>query len=287
MKRSTLILASLTVVSQLWTGANLRGSPTEQEIFDSLQWKLGPYEASLGSEARIDIPEGFLFADSKDAQSFLELCENPTSGMELGLVGPADLSWFAIFEFDKVGYVKDDEKESLDPEAILQSLRKGNEYANEERRKRGWATMEILGWEYPPAYNEQTHNLEWCVVGRSEEQITANYNTRLLGRRGVMNATLVADQESLESIVPTYAGLLEGFAYEKGRSYAEYKSGDKVAEYGLTALMTGGAVAVAAKTGLLKKFWKLLLFGLLALAGFLKKILGFERKASPQRTSFS
>jgi len=87
--------------------------------------------------------------------------------------------------------------------------------------------------------------------------------------------------------VPTYAGLLEGFASAKGRSYAEYKSGDKVAEYGLTALMTGGAVAVAAKTGLLKKFWKLLLFGLIALAGFLKKILGFERKASPQRTSFS
>ena len=37
--------------------------------------------------------------------------------------------------------------------------------------------------------------------------------------------------------------------------------GDKVAEYGLTALVVGGAAAVATKVGLFKYLWKLLLVG--------------------------
>ena len=43
---------------------------------------------------------------------------------------------------------------------------------------------------------------------------------------------------------------MEGFSYKSGKTYAEFRSGDKVAEYGLAALVAGGAGAAAVKLGL-------------------------------------
>ncbi len=40
----------------------------------------------------------------------------------------------------------------------------------------------------------------------------------------------------------------------RGETYAEFKPGDKVAEYGLAALILGGAAAVATKKG----FWAII-----------------------------
>ena len=92
--------------------------------------------------------------------------------------------------------------------------------------------------------------------------VSINYNTRLLGRRGVMEVVLVVGPDQLEATLPLFKGLLKSFAFKEGERYAEYREGDKLAEYGLAALVTGGAVAVAAKTGLLAK-----LIGMLAKAG--------------------
>ena len=61
-----------------------------------------------------------------------------------------------MFEFSDVGYVKDDEKDSLDANALLDSIKDSTLRGNQERMKRGWPTMTILGWETPPRYND-TH----------------------------------------------------------------------------------------------------------------------------------
>ncbi len=51
-----------------------------------------------------------------------------------------------------------------------------------------------------------------------------------------------------------------------------------MAEYGLTALVAGGAGVVAAKTGLLAKFWKFIVAGVVAIGAFFKRIFGFGKK---------
>ena len=55
--------------------------------------------------------------------------------------------------------------------------------------------------------------------------------------------------------------MLEGFDYKAGNKYSEYKKGDKVAKYGIAALVVGGGAAVAAKTGLFAVFFKFLAKG--------------------------
>ena len=132
--------------------------------------------------------------------------------------------------------------------------------------------MTILGWEQPPHYNETTHNLEWAIKGESEGEAVINYNTRLLGRGGVMKVTLVTDPSILSATLPDFKNVLGTFGFKQGQKYAEFRKGDKIAEYGLSALIVGGATAVAVKSGMFKWLWKLIVVGFIAVSGFIKKL---------------
>lgn len=255
---------------------------------EDIAWQGGPSKADLGEVAEIQVPAGFNFAGPEDARVLLEAMGNPTSGREMGVLVPNSGDWFVVFEFNDIGYVKDDEKDKLDAEAILARIRSGNQEANEERRRRGWSTLEILGWEQAPRYDPRTHNLEWAVRGKSDEGRVVNYNTRLLGRGGVMEASLVVGPEQLAATLPAFKGLLGKYAYKPGHRYAEFRSGDKIAQYGLAALVAGGAAAAAAKSGLLAKLfaklWKILVVAVVAVGSMFKKILAaFRKEKDPVR----
>lgn len=245
----------------------------EKSPLDEIKWQKGPCTGRLGSDATISVPKGLRFAGAEATQKAMEIMENPTDGSEVGMI-MSEQGWFVIFEFADVGYVKDDEKDKLDAKAILDSIREGTEQGNEERKKRGWATLEVVGWKEKPHFDDKTKNLEWAVLARSQGDEVVNFNTRILGRRGYMSANLVADPQELKAVVPQYRKILSQFTYTQGNKYSEFRKGDKIAEYGLAALITGGAAAVAIKTGLLPKIWKLLVVVIAAVAAGAKKIWG-------------
>lgn len=235
----------VSIAFALTAGATAAQDASEnQEAFANLEWSAGPGTFDVTPRATIELPEDYDRLDAGDTATLMELMENPTSGEEY-YVGPVDQRWFAIFSYEDTGHIEDDEE--IDPDALLDSIREGTEYGNRERRKRGWAEMEILGWQYEPAYSEATNRLSWAVLAESEGFEIVNYNTRLLGRTGVMSATLVADPETLDTSVSEFEELLTGFRYNDGELYAEYQPGDKLATYGLAALVTGGAAAAVAK----------------------------------------
>lgn len=240
----------------------------------AVKFQDGPSVGALKTTASIKVPAGYVFAGAKDTKTIMESMQNTVSGAEMGFIAPKGEDWFVVFEFDETGYIKDDEKGSLDAAAMLESIKRGTEESNKTRRERGWATMTITGWEQPPKYNETTHNLEWAIRGESENKPLVNHNTRLLGRGGVMRVTLVSDPAALKTVLPQFRTLMKGYDFNAGERYAEFKAGDKVAEYGLTALVVGGATAVAAKAGLFKWVWKLLVFAGVGIAAFLKKLFG-------------
>lgn len=224
---------------------------------ESIDWKHGPTTGDL-NHATINVPAGAMFADGPATRKYLELNHNPTNGDELGMVVAEDHSWFVIFDFSDIGYVKDDEKDEIDAEAILKSLREGTEEANKIRRQRGWDAVTVVGWASNPRYEPTTHNLEWATKLRNDKtrDESINHDIRILGRGGVMEAGLVVGPDNYAQTLPNTRKLLEGFSFKEGKRYSEFKPGDKVAEIGLIGLMTGGAVAVAAKTGILAKLGK-------------------------------
>jgi uncharacterized membrane-anchored protein len=246
---------------------------------DSVKWVEGPADGKLGSQATIKVPEGYIFADGDDTRKLMESMHNTVSGTEQGFLAKKGESWFIVFEYDDSGYVSDAEKDKLDADAILKSLQNSNEEGNKERKRRGWGTLTIDGWETKPAYNTETHNIEWATRLRSEDGgVSINHNFRILGRGGVMSAVLVAGPDEIAAAAPVARqALAAGYAYNPGKTYAEFRQGDKIAKYGLIGLITGGAAVVAVKSGLLKYLWKFILVGVAAIAGVFKKLFGSKK----------
>ncbi len=238
----------------------------------------GPAVVKLGEVAEIKLPEGYAFVGLDSLDQYYALNQNTRSGNELGVVISPE-NWELHFDFDEVGYVKDDDKDKLDADKLYKTLEEGMIAGNEARRAKGWSEFKLQGWMTPPRYDEKTNNLTWAFKLSSSrdnhQRIGLNEKIRLLGRTGVMNVTLVADVEGFKETEASAQNLLTQFSYVSGAKYAEYKEGDKLAEYGLAALVVGGAGAVAVKAGLLGflgKFWKAIAVGIAALGAGIVRI---------------
>lgn len=250
-----------------------------EQFIESLEWQ-SQGQGDLKEWATIDIPFGFRFLDGAEADTLLQAFGNLPDTYE-GLIAVKNVDWFVLFQFEDSGYVKDDEKDDLDADELLASLQANDQANNQYRKQQGIEAIYTEGWAMEPRYNQLTNYLEWGIILRSESGgRSVNYLTKLLGRNGIMNVTLVCDPEDLDSILPTYEDLLTGHVYKTGKSYAEYRDGDNVASYGLTALIAGGALYGAAKLGLLgnlilffKKGFKFIIIGLAAAGVAIKKFL--------------
>jgi len=245
------------------------------------QWEIGPGIFALGDNlAKISINDEYAFLNGNDTKELMDSMGNPPSDSEVGLIVPRvnPPPWFLVFEYFPVGYIRDDEKDRLDSDAILKSIRKGTEQANELRKEKGFPSLNVLGWQEKPHYDPESHNLVWAMLAESQGEKVINYNVRVLGRGGYMSVVLVTDPNTLEASRQQLAGVLSGFSYLQGNRYAEYTQGDRLAKIGLTALVAGGAATVAAKTGILKllaKNIKFVVLGLMALlGGFWRKLKG-------------
>jgi uncharacterized membrane-anchored protein len=266
-----------------WRGDARAQQENRRAQFAALGWRAGPTSGDLGPRANVSVPDGFRFVGHTGASKFMELTENPSDGDELGVLLHDD-SWFVVFTFDESGYVKDDDKNNLEADKILSSIKKGTEQANKVRAQRGWSTMDILGWQQAPFYDPGTHNLTWSIRGRSEGDTSINHSVRLLGRHGVMHVDLVASSDEMGEALPVFNDMLSGFSFKDGQRYAEFKAGDRIAQYGLTGLIVGGTGAALIKTGLLQKFWKLIVVGFIAVAGFIKRLFTRERSEPAQES---
>lgn len=271
MKKLFLLLLALP----LWVAAQSATDPNEE--LKKLNWQMGPTSGDIATRAKVSVPEGYVFLGESDTRRFLELSGNPPRDGRY-MVAPKSLQWFAVFEFEESGYVKDDEK--IDPDALLKSLQESDGPSNEERTRLGMPALHTDGWQVAPHYDSDTKRLEWGVRLRTDSgKTTVNYTSRLLGRKGVMSAILVASPESLNQDTAEFKQVLGGYSFVGGEKYSEFTQGDRVAEFGLAALVLGGAAAVATKKGLwgviggfLAAFWKVLAGVVVAALAGLKSI---------------
>lgn len=266
-------LRLLGLLLVLLVASNALAQESESEDFiGSLNWTFGPATVSIPGGASFNVPDGYAFLDPTETTKFQEYVQNiPTPNQTL--FAPTSLSWFAVFQFENTGYVRDDEE--IDASSILEGIREGQLAANKELKDRGWATLQIDGWAYAPYYDPMTKRLEWAIAATSQPSgdKIVNFNTRILGRRGVMKVTLVTGPDVLQANVPEFKTALSGYTFLPDEKYTAFREGDKVAAYGLGALIVGGVAAAGAKSGILKSVGKFILLGVLAVfAGMLGKL---------------
>jgi uncharacterized membrane-anchored protein len=161
-------------------------------------------------------------------------------------------------------------------------MQEGSKQASAERVKNGYPSIELVGWAKPPRYDKETHKFYWAKeikFGDSGDENTLNYNLRILGRRGILILNVVSGMPQFPQVEKATPELLEMVDFNAGHRYADYTPGtDKLATYGLAALVAGG---IAAKTGLIKGLFlallamkKFVIIGVIAVVAFVKKLLG-------------
>jgi uncharacterized membrane-anchored protein len=247
---------------------------------------MGPADVTLMDQAVFKLPAGYLWVPQPAAGKLLHAMGNRDSDSLLGLVMPAhDAHWLAVARFEKAGYVKDDEARNWDVDELLTSLKEGTEETNKDRKARGFDELEIGGWVERPHYDDKTHRLIWSLAahpkGRADDG-GINYNTYALGREGYITLNMLTDPSHVEQDKPLANTLLAALQFKDGKRYEDFNSStDKVAEYGLMALVGGlaakklGLFAVAA--AFLAKFAKVGILAGIAAAGGLGRF--FKKKA--------
>jgi uncharacterized membrane-anchored protein len=264
---------------------NAQGQPISKEQADKV-WaeakaasKTGPADINLDAQAILKLPAGQIFVPQPFATKILNVMGNPGDDPRLqGIVFPQDSqNWFLTIRFEAAGFVKDDDAKDWNADDLLKNYREGTEASNVERTKMGIPEMEILGWAEKPVYDSATHRLVWAMSSRdkgasADQSQGVNYNTYALGREGYFTMNLVTDLKDLATFKPAAHGLLAAMTYNDGKRYADFNSStDKVAEYGLAALVVGvaakklGFFAVAAL--FLAKFAKIIFLAIAAFGG--------------------
>lgn len=266
--------------------AEMKLTPEQEAAIKSLVQ--GPAEVKLRDVATLAIPADMLFVPANQAAAFLQSQGNLHTEGVMGLVVPKDEKqvWFVVAEYDDNGFIKDADGDKFNADEILEGMKEGVKEGNEERAKLGHPSMEVVGWIQKPAYDKEKRQLVWSVSARDvpapgqpamdPNENSVNYNTFTLGRAGFISLNLVSAQGRIEQDKHVAGELLAGLKFVQGRRYEDFDpKTDKVAEYGLMALIGGVA---AKKLGLFAaiaaaaiKFSKVIVIAVLGLAVGVKK----------------
>lgn len=239
-----------------------------------------------GGMAKLNLPDSLRYLSPADAKTVLVAIWGNPPGEEnsLGMIVPKGFNplsqdaWAAEVNYEQDGHIKDDEADSINYDDMLKKMKEGANAANAERTKAGYEPVELVGWAARPHYDRQTHKLYWAkeIKFGNDSENTLNYNIRILGRQGMLVVNAIANMKQLPEIEAVTPEVLSSVEFTDGNRYADFNpSTDRVATYGIAALVAGG---IATKMGFFKGLWlavlagkKFIILGAVALFAAVKK----------------
>jgi uncharacterized membrane-anchored protein len=243
--------------------------------------------------ATLHLGEKYHYLDVAETNRLLLEWGNPPDEQTQGAILPADVDpmkeggWAVFLTYIDDGHVDDADAAEIDYDDMFKEMKESAEDSNSARRDAGYAPLHLVKWAEPPRYDVATKKLYWAkeIDFEGSGEHTLNYDVRVLGREGVLSMEAVASIKQLEMIRGEMRPLLEAAEFNPGHRYAEFnKSTDRVAEYGLAALIATG---VAAKVGLFGKLLALLIAAkkivivvVIALGGIIARLLGKKKDAT-------
>ena len=243
--------------------------------------------------ATLHLGEKFHYLDVAETNRLLRVWGNPPDEETQGAILPAEVDpmteggWAVFLTYIDDGHVDDADASKIDYDDMFKDMKESAEDSNPERKKAGYTPLHLVKWAEPPRYDAATKKLYWAkeIDFEGSQVHTLNYDVRVLGREGVLSMEAVASIDQLEMIRGEMRPLLAAAEFNAGHRYAEFnKSTDRMAKYGLGALIATG---VAAKLGLFGKLLalliaakKIVLVAVVALGGFIARLFGKKKDAA-------
>ncbi len=242
--------------------------------------KLGPADIPFAGQATFHLPQGLGFIPTAESKALMASMGNHVDDGFIGIIVPTteeSSGWIIVASYNNAGFVKDDDAKDWKADELLSNIRTGTEEQNKTRAERGIPELDILGWVEKPIYDPAVHRLVWSIASRDKGQTdndeqSVNYNTLALGREGYISMNMVADRNKIEELKPVAQAALAALQFDQGKRYADFNaSTDKVAAYGLAAIIAGAAAKklgfLAVIAAFVAKFAKVIWIAVAAGAG--------------------
>ncbi|MCR6637872.1 MAG: DUF2167 domain-containing protein [Sporocytophaga sp.] len=249
--------------------------------------------------ATINVPTGFKFLDAEQSIYVLHsLWGNPEDPSILGLLFPENMgplqpdSWAISIEYSEEGHIEDDDAEDIDYDDLLDDMKKDAESANPDRIQAGYEPVHLIGWAAKPYYDAEKKKLHWAkeiqfgdsAIGAN----TLNYNIRILGRKGYLVLNAIGGMSQLGAINKDIVKVLASVEFSEGYKYSDFNPKiDKVAAYGIGGLVAGKVLAKVGIFGILAKFGKVIILGMVAALTFIWKFFTGKGKGKNEVQSES
>ncbi len=283
-------LLGLVGLLALTIPADAKPPQTEEErsaALKSLTWRAGEALTLPSSRASLKAPDNIRQLLGPDAISLWEVLNalEAPAGTEAALY---DEKNDTLVFYQKVadGYVRLDDWDEVDADAMLKEVSANTEAANARRKGAGISAIHVMGWLEKPHLDRATNTVRWAFEANDERDGSlVNSIALVLGRDGFEKLTWIGPKSAVND------GLLNvarnSFAFPAGGNYADFKSGDKVAEYGVAGLVAAVlGVKAAVKFGLLaaavlfaKKLGVFLLIPVVMIFGWVRRM--WSRKGQP------
>jgi len=289
----SLLIACLSLLA-FGMAANAKVPQNEAEreaAAKTLTWRNGQSLTLPLSHGTLKAPDAIgqlLGSDAASLWEILNATEAPF-GTEAVLYDPKTET---LVFYQKVadGYVRLDDWNDVDADAMLKSVSEATEAGNATRRNAGLPAIHVLGWLERPHLDRTTNTVQWAFEARDEQHGSlVNSVALLLGRDGFEKLTWIGKKDDIDK------GLLKtaqaSFAFPVGQLYTDFQPGDKVAEYGIAGLIAAVlGVKLVTKLGLvaaalvlLKKFGVVLLVPVVGAVAWIRRRLS-RQQAPPGGT---
>jgi len=168
------------------------------------------------------------------------------------------------------GFIKIDDWKDVDTNTMIKEMNDDAKTWIEDSKEKNIDYVTNLSWVMKPELDKQKNMVYYAYkVEWNNDTFTLESKSLVLGRSGHTEITFVTpykENASLKAISKSNKDKASTFKFEGGKTYSEYKTGDKVAAVGIGALLATTLGVKALKPGLLitlgillKKFWFIIL----------------------------
>lgn len=263
-------------------GTQARHQDAGATDFARMHWKKGTLKLA-SSHGMFTVPRGGTMVVGGEATRADELINGSTDPT---IEGYADFAHRSLYvSYVDEGFVNTDDWKDVNADDLMKHLRDATESANAERVKNGGPVMHIDGWVQRPTFDQARKSVRWVTHAHDESgRGFVNAVALLLGRHGYERFTLVSNGSDPKGDAVLLAAAANGYRFDPGFRFQDYFWGDKLAGYGIAALVGTAAGATIAKTVgfgaillLIKKFFLVIVAALLGVFGYVKRFFAGRR----------
>lgn len=273
-------ICALSSAPALATTAQQHEAAARRE-FGRMHWAGGRQKLST-SNGTFSVPSGAKMVVGAEAQRADELVNGTTAADSEGFVRMSHRTLY--LSYSDSGYVTADDWKDVNSDELLKSFTQVTEQNNEARVRSGISPLYTDGWIQRPTFDATRKSVRWIVGLHNASGKFVNAVALQLGRRGYERFTLASTGADPKGDAAILARSVNDYQFNPGFRFSDYVQGDKLAGYGIAALVGTAAGATIAKTVgfgaillLIKKFFFIILAFGAGLVVWLKRLFTGNR----------